>query len=70
MNNLNINHTIEVMKCGIPRKINFIRRFIHSEYGNNIRYRLRYSRKDNAYHDDTILLVKLTDKKYLYVDIV
>lgn len=63
-----LKNTVENMNCGIRKKKRLIRKYILSEYGD-INYKIRYSKKTDEYHDNTILFVQLSDKKCLYVDV-
>lgn len=63
-----LKNTVENMDCGIRKKIRMVHKYILSEYGD-INYKIRYSKKTDEYHDNTILFIKLSDKKYAYIDV-
>lgn len=62
-----LKNTVENMTCDIRKKIRLIRKYLLFQYGD-INYRIRYSRKETEYRDNTILFVKISRKKYVYID--
>ena len=63
----NLRNTVEYMKCGLKKKNRIIRDFIKSEYGR-ISYHVRYSNNDRDYRENTLLVVKVSEGKYQYIE--